>query len=201
MTQNEETLIPNVPLDYQYPELPTGCEATALSMLLRWAGVDVDKFEVVDQLKKGDRVHLQNGKWYGANPNEAFVGNPYEDDGSFGVFEQPILQVINIYYPGKAINLTGKEFQDLLTIVQGGTPILVWTTLKQRETYYAQSWEDPHGQTIDWYNNEHAVVIVGYSNDDVIVHDPDTGKCEHYDRDLFIQNWASLGKRAVTLQR
>ncbi len=52
---------------------------------------------------------------------------------------------------------------------------------------------------VDWYENEHAVVIVGIDGDDVIAHDPHTGKAEHYDRELFERNWRSMGGRTVTL--
>ncbi|SET18821.1 Uncharacterized protein YvpB [Oceanobacillus limi] len=199
MANDEMIKIDGVPIDYQYPDLPTGCEATALSILLRWANVDTDKFDVADNLPKGREVHEVNGKWYGANPNETFVGDPYSDGSSYGVFEKPILATIEKYLPGKGVNLTGKNFNDILQIVKNGKPVMTWTTLKQKDSYYAKSWEDNHGNIIDWYNNEHAVVIVGYDSDFIIVHDPDTGKEEHYLRERFKKNWESMGKRSVTL--
>ncbi|MUV36390.1 hypothetical protein JNUCC1_00192 [Lentibacillus sp. JNUCC-1] len=196
---NKQVLIEGVPLDYQYPDLPTGCEATATSMLLRWAKIDADKFAVADQLIKGDKVHEIDGKWYGANPDETFVGDPYSDEGSYGVFQKPILRIIEHFLPECSLDLSGRDFTEVLSVLDKGTPVVAWTTLKQRETYYHKSWEDPLGQMIDWYNNEHAVTVVGYDQDFIIVHDPDTGKREFYDRDTFIHNWGSLGKRAVTL--
>lgn len=193
--------VDGVPVMYQYPQLPTGCEATSLAMLLNWADQSVSKDDVAAKLPKGKKVKWIDGGWYGANPNQQFVGDPYtdSDDGSFGVFEKPILATIEMFMPGKGVNLTGQEFNDLLAMVHSGKPVLAWTTLKQNQTYYTGTWQDETGRTIDWYHYEHAVVITGIDEGNVIVHDPDTGKEEYYDKTLFKQNWISMGKRAVTL--
>lgn len=194
-----EVKIPGVPVFNQYPELPTGCEATSLAMLLNWGGVKVSKYDVVDALPKGEKVRLVDGKWLGANPADEFVGDPYSDDGSFGVFEGPILETIETFAPSKSINLTGLEFAALLDVIRAGKAVMAWTTIEQKQTYLSKTWIDKNGKTIDWYCNEHAVVITGFDGDHLIVNDPYTGKVEYYKRDLFEHNWQSMGKRAVTL--
>ncbi|WP_106496584.1 C39 family peptidase [Lentibacillus sp. Marseille-P4043] len=193
--------ISEVPTLNQHPELPTGCEATALAMLLNWGGKQVDKFDVVAKLPKGEKVRLLDGVWYGANPNKQFVGDPYSDDGSFGVFEKPILVTIEKFMPGKGIDLTGQNFNMLLDIVRSGKPVMAWTTIEQNKTFHSKTWNDDSGNTIEWHRYEHAVVITGFNDDHVTVNDPYTGKEEHYDRTLFERNWASMGKRAVTLDK
>ncbi|TMN21958.1 hypothetical protein FH966_02755 [Lentibacillus cibarius] len=203
MTESKwKVLIQGVPAYYQYPELPTGCEATSLAMLLSWGlGRDVSKYDVADTLRKGAKVRLVDGERTGANPNKSFVGDPYtdSDDGSYGVFERPILEALDVFMSGRGVDLTGTSFDALLDVIRSGKPVLAWTTLEQRETFYGLSWTDADGDVIDWYENEHAVVIIGIDGDDVIAHDPHTGKAEHYERDLFERNWRSMGKRAVTL--
>ncbi|ASK62656.1 hypothetical protein CFK37_11100 [Virgibacillus phasianinus] len=198
--KNQRTKV-TVPIYNQYPELPTGCEATSLAMLLSWGGSTVSKYEAVDKLPKGNKVRLLEGKWLGANPNQAFVGDPYSDsdDGSFGVFEGPILAAIEKIMPGKGVDLTGHDFEPLLQIIHSGKPVMVWTTISQKETYHSDTWFDENGNRIDWYCNEHAVVLTGIDGKNLIVNDPYTGKEEYYDRSLFEKNWASMGKRAVTL--
>ncbi|MCJ0933241.1 C39 family peptidase [Virgibacillus halodenitrificans] len=199
MSKQESSIISSVPIDYQYPDLPTGCEATALSMLLRWADVKIDKFLVVDTLKKGEKVHMVDGVWYGANPNEEFVGDPYSDDSSFGVFEKPILEVVEKFLSGKGINLTGKPFNTLINYLEEGQPVMAWTTLKQQKTFHSKSWYDRSGHKIDWYRYEHAVTMVGFNEEYVFVNDPDTGKQEAYNRITFEENWISLGRRAISV--
>ncbi|MBT2218139.1 C39 family peptidase [Virgibacillus dakarensis] len=191
--------IAGVPVYNQYPDLPTGCEATSLAMLLGWAGLSISKYDVVEKLPKGEKVRLTDGKWYGANPHEQFVGDPYSDDGSFGVFDKPILATIEAFMPGKGINLTGRDFESLLDIVRLEKPVMAWTTIDQNETFHSKTWQDANGVVIDWYRYEHAVVITGIDGEHIIVNDPYTGKEEQYNRNLFERNWASMGKRAVTL--
>ncbi|WP_010531622.1 C39 family peptidase [Lentibacillus jeotgali] len=196
--------IKGVPLYYQYPELPTGCEATSLAMLLSWGlNIPVSKYTVADALPKGPKVHHVDGEWKGAHPNKAFVGDPYtdSDDGSFGVFEGPTLTTLEKFMPGRGVDLTGEPFETILKILRSGNPVMAWTTLEQRETFYGKTWTDDDGDVIDWYQNEHAVVLTGVDSNDVIAHDPHTGKVERYDRELFEKNWISLGGRAVTLRK
>ncbi|MBP2057132.1 uncharacterized protein YvpB [Lactobacillus colini] len=50
----------------QRPEMPTGCEITAVTMMLNYAGVNVSKF------KAAKVMH------YSLNPNKGFVGSPYK---------------------------------------------------------------------------------------------------------------------------
>ncbi|WP_322573202.1 C39 family peptidase [Lactobacillus sp. PV037] len=50
----------------QLPEMPTGCEITAVTMMLNYAGVNVSKF------KAAKIMH------YSFNPNKGFIGSPYK---------------------------------------------------------------------------------------------------------------------------
>lgn len=192
--------IPGVPTINQHPDMPTGCEATALTMLLNWSGMSLTNHEVVNVIPKGEKVHLIDGKWHGGNPFIEFVGDPYGDDGCFGVFEGPILKTIDTFLPHQGIDLTNHPFDELLRIVRSGKPVMAWTTIDQQTTFHSKTWTDNKGNTIKWYRYEHAVVIVGFNRKNIIVNDPTTGKEAYYNRELFERNWASMGKRGVTLQ-
>lgn len=192
--------IKDVPAICQHPDMPTGCEATALTMLLNWGGMKLTNHEVVDILPKGNSVKLIDGEWRGGNPTIEFVGDPYGDEGNFGVFEGPILETIEIIMPGKGVDLTGQEFDELLDIVRSGKPVMAWTTINQQTTFHSKTWTDNDGNKIKWHRYEHAVVLVGFDEDNIFANDPTTGQEEHYNRELFERNWASMGKRAVTLK-
>lgn len=197
----QKTKINDVPVICQHPEMPTGCEATALTMLLNWYGLSVDKYEVAESLTKGERVELIDGRWVGGNPDREFVGSPYEDEGSFGVFEGPILEAIEAFLPGRGFDMTNHPFDEIRTTVRSGKPVMAWTTIDQKTTFHSKTWIDKNGNMIEWYRFEHAVVIVGFDDTSILVNDPTTGKEEAYDRDRFEANWASMGRRAVTLKR
>ena len=80
----DEAQIFDFPIIAQMPELPTGCEITALTMLLHAKGYDVDKYEmamtylprVPYRLYTGD-----DGRLYGPDLNAYFVGNPSSEAG------------------------------------------------------------------------------------------------------------------------
>src|SRR5699024_4501906 len=109
-------------------------------------------------------------------------------------------KTIDAFMPNKSVNLTNQSFDELLQIVRDGKPVMAWTTIDQQTTFHSKTWKDKDGKTIKWHRYEHAVVIVGYDEDSVFVNDPTTGKEERYKRELFEKNWASMGKRAVTLK-
>ena len=81
MKEIEEKRLPrSVILDveaiYQEPELPTGCESVALTMLLQYEGFELDKTTIAEEYL----IYSEN--W---NFDEGYVGDPasYEGAGCF----------------------------------------------------------------------------------------------------------------------
>lgn len=183
----------------QHPQLPTGCEATALTMLIQWAGVDITKEQVADTYQKGSNPVYKNGRLEGANPEVEFVGSPY-NKSSFGVYEKPTLQVLETFIPKAGYNLTGKPFKEIEKFIDNGKPVMIWGTIKMLKPYVSVSWYDKEGTKVDWMANEHAMLMVGYTDTHIIVNDPYTGKRESYPRDLFLQRWEQIGKRAISIE-
>ncbi len=105
MELKQEMYIENVPIISQTPELPTGCEATSLTMLLNYYGNNISKFEVADLMPKGKKPYWYNNQLYGSDPNKEFVGSPY-DPNSYGIFKDPILGMIDELFPGRGLDLT-----------------------------------------------------------------------------------------------
>lgn len=191
--------IPNVPVLAQFPTLPTGCEATATAMLLNWAGVKVSKEEVANSLPRGPLPYAKGKRVYGGNPNKVFVGSPFSSSG-YGIFHQPIAQLVNTYLPDRAVDLTGCEFEQLLETVGNGKPILVWATINMMPTYVSHSWYDDKGNRVDWKINEHCLVLVGYNSQYVILNDPYLGREKAYPIATFQKRWIEMGRQAVTVK-
>ena len=193
--QNENTfMINNVPTFNQYPTYYTGCESVALYILLKYYNIDVSVDEIIEKLPKGSLPYQEDNIIYGGNPNLEFIGSPYEKS-SFGVYDYPISQVAN-QYKENIINETGKNLNEVLNIVKENRPVLVWNSMGLALPYISQSWiYKPTGEKIDWIANEHAVVIIGYSDNRIIISDPMGGTIKYLDRYTFEQRYNSYGKR------
>lgn len=192
--------IPNVPTLHQLPTLPTGCEAVSATMLLQWKGLDITMEEVANALPKGKRPFVLGGTLVGGNPYIEFVGNPYLTTG-FGVYHGPIFDILNKYYPNEAMDMTGCSFEDLLTVIDSGQPIIVWATIGMKKPKINSIWTDIDGNKIIWKTPEHALVLVGYTDNEVIMNDPLIGKKVYYDQADFITYWEFMGSQAVTLYK
>ena len=195
---NSDVKIKGVPIIKQYPELPTGCEATALTMLLNYHGVKVSKIDVANKIPRVRLPYYINGKKYGSHPNEGFVGNPFSKH-SYGVFVKPIVATIEKYLPGRSENLTGQTFDKILSVVKEGRPVMIWATIGMSNVSYTQSWQLKNGERFSWPNNEHALVVVGYDDKYVYVNDPYTGGQRKFSRNVIINRYNSLGKQAVAI--
>lgn len=180
----------------QFPYYPTGCESVALYILLKYYNVDVTVSQIVNDLPKGDIPYYENEILYGGNPYLEFIGEP-TSSSSFGVFDKPIENVANNYKSG-IINATGTSLNDILKIVKSNRPVLVWTTGNLTLPYISRTWiYKPTLETINWISGEHAVVIVGYNENQIIISDPLKGKIIYQDRATFESRYNYLGKRAL----
>lgn len=60
-----------VPQILQNPELPNGCEITSCCEVLHYLGFAPDKCELADYYLP------RSARWYGADPDEVYMGNPH----------------------------------------------------------------------------------------------------------------------------
>lgn len=195
-TETPTYLIKNFPVINQYPNYPTGCESVAITLLLRYYGVSVSPDDVIKNLAKEDLPYYENNILYGGNPEVGFIGNPYSSH-SYGVYEKPIKNVANIFKGG----IESKEnfsFNNVLNLVQQNKPVVVWTSMGLAVPYISKSWiYKPTGEKISWKAQEHAVVVIGYSDNSVIISDPIGGQIKYQSRSIFESRYRYYGERAV----
>ena len=183
----------------QFPEMPTGCELTSTTMLLNWYGVDVNKEELGEAIEKADVPSYINGSLQGSSPNEYFIGDPFSSNG-YGVYHKPIAKLVDKYTDGKSNDITDCSFNKLLRTVANGTPVVTWVTINMKESSVGLSWTNGD-ETIEWIIPEHAVLLVGFTKEEVIINDPYTGTEYNVDKDIFEDRWNSLGRQAVTISK
>lgn len=184
----------DIPFVNQYPELPTGCEITALTTVLNYLGYNVDKLTMAD-------YYLDKGKMGEVSPYKAFVGNPRDED-SCGAFAPVLVNSATKYLKSQrsymnVYNITGAEYNELLDYVDDGHPVLVWETMYMKEPYESCTW-NIDGENIMWLSREHAMVLIGYTQSTYIMADPLRGICE-YDKELVETRYKSMGKQAIVI--
>ena len=111
----EADWIAGVPLIAQRPELPNGCEITAVTMMLQYAGAKVDKMEMAREMPRS------------SNPNYGYIGQPWDQTG-ITIFPPALMNLVE-QYAGSAKNLTGQNFDAIKYQINIGHPVVTWNTL------------------------------------------------------------------------
>lgn len=195
--QKRVYLVKNVHTINQYTEgYPTGCESAALWVLLKHYGIDVNLDDIIDNLKKGEEPYYENGVRYGGNIYIEFAGHPSRYT-SFGTYDKTIEELANMYKKG-IINGSGMNFNKVLDKVREGIPVLVWNSADLVIPYISASWiYKPTGEKINWIRGEHALVVVGYDNNNVITSDTLTGTIRYFNKQVFENRYNAYGKRTL----
>ncbi|WNQ13621.1 C39 family peptidase [Paenibacillus aurantius] len=191
-----------VPLIRQNPELPSGCEVTSLSMLLAYYGAKTDKLKLAAEMKR-DTTELKRApdgtilSW--GNPNVGFVGEITGRAKGFGIYHTALIELMRKYIPD-AVDLTGGSFEALEKQVASGSPVVVWTTIDYivPEPDRWVVWDTSLGPIRTTFS-EHAVVLVGYDEQNVYVNDPLSGKSSlPVNKAAFLETWEAMGKQALS---
>ncbi|MDX8367450.1 C39 family peptidase [Cytobacillus sp. IB215665] len=202
MIKIKNSVLLQAPALSQLPELPRGCEVTALAMFLQYAGVVVDKMELAEEVAKDPTPYKkENGIISYGHPNNGFVGDMYSrNNRGYGVYVKPIKQLAEQYLPSKIIDLTDRDFKEIEMYLSIGSPVWVITntTYQKLSNDKFEHWETPDGKIKITYF-EHSVLITGYDSEFIYFNDPLTGeKNKKVPRDHFIAAWQQMGSQAIT---
>ena len=202
----EGHLIENFPIILQMPELPTGCEVTALTMALQYYGWDADKTVLAETYlpqKAWWLYYGADGLLYGPDLNSYFIGDPSSEDG--GVCgPQAIVAAADGYLSDqgstlRAVDKTGASPEELYELINENTPIVVWVTISMAPRADTEGWYTESGKYVEWSTNDHGAVLIGYTDDTVILADPISGQCE-YNKEAFEEVFASRNRQCVILK-
>lgn len=168
--------------DLQMPELPTGCEATALGTLLRMNGINVTKFDVADAMPKSD----------GSDFVYSFWGNPYSATDGWACMAPCSVITANKFLKNTnkvAVEYTGTDLTDLKF------PSAVWVTMYLNDP--VPSNYESNGYRL--FRNPHCVVVDRIELDSVYVIDPLVGEVA-YPLERFNNVYKELGCQAVCIE-
>ena len=190
----------------QLPELPVGCEITALTILLRHYGFDAEKTDMaLNYLPiSWGNARYEDGKTYKDSFFNYFIGDPFgKGYGCFsGAIEKAANKYISEHGGGYTVkNISGAHPDVLYDYLAAGTPVLCWATDGMIEPEYYETWYDNEtGEQLDWYLNEHCFVLAGFNIDAdlVTLNDPMKGIID-YNINKFETRYDQMHRQAIVI--
>lgn len=190
----------------QLPELPVGCEITALTILLRHCGFDAEKTDMaLNYLPiSWGNARYEGDKTYKDSFFNYFIGDPFGK--GYGCFSGAIEKAANAYIADNGggyivKNISGAHPDVLYDYLAAGIPVLCWATDGMIEPEYYETWYDNEtGEQLDWYLNEHCFVLAGFNIDAdlVTLNDPMKGIID-YNINKFEIRYDQMHRQAIVI--
>lgn len=190
--------------------IPTGCESVSTVTLLQHWGIDIDTDTFIEDYLPCQDFYRENGMLYGANPHEAFAGNPY-NKSSLGCYPEVIEESLRNMQDNSFIGMNALEFQnvsatDLQTLcdsyIDNEIPVLLWITIDLKEPTPGMQYHLENGSLYTWMKHEHCVVLCGYDAEYYYYIDPlEAGDIVARDKKLVELRYEQLGKYALVIKR
>lgn len=198
----------DIPYVSQLPKYPTGCEAASCCMLLKYYGFSINIDQMVNIIPRKN-LYKKNGKTYGPDINEMFVGDPrYTYTSStpgYGVFSPAVTKALQKAIDERgggytAVRISGCSFDELLGYISNGSPAIVWATYKMQQPTKVNSWYiESTGKYFEYPRGTHVMILSGYSSTSVTTVDPYDNGVLVFDRSKFEDRWELLGRQAIIL--
>ena len=203
---NSATQLTDFDIIEQYPELPTGCEITAMTMVLNYYGYQVNKVTMaLDYMPKvqAEFYRSEDGRLMGPDLENFFVGDPTEETG-YICGTGAIVTVASRYLADVGSDLTAAAIKNaqpekLYDLIDQGAPVVIWCTINMEDRAETDGWYREDGTYMEWSTNDHGAVLIGYDEDTVTVADPIYNRIT-VSRDQFEKIFAERGGQCVILQ-
>lgn len=190
----------------QNPELPNGCEATSLAIVLNYLGYSAEKTELAEQYVANGALVTMNGVTYGPNPNDTYVGNP-DDSTGYYILAEGLAQAANNYLKTyesgiKATSISGASEEELAAKIENGTPVILWTTMDFGDAQYTQyGWVlESTGEYYIPYANLHCVVLIGYNEENYTLCNPLRGEVQTVAKAELMYGYSALEMQAMVIE-
>lgn len=98
----------------QFPDLPTGCEITATTMLFNFKGVKITNTELARVIPYAPNGDMESGFW----------GNPF--DGTGYTMYPPAWRDVFLKYVGSFQDLSSSSIKTIKQKLKAGKPVVAW---------------------------------------------------------------------------
>lgn len=199
----DESVILDVPLIGQLPELYNGCEAVSTLMMLEYTDISFEKMEFANMIPKDNTklIETNSGIKQWGNPKVGFVGDiTGNEEKGYSVDPEPIIEMLGEEKLGTPVNLTGNDVSSLENYIRLGKPVVVWVSMNFQEEIEYISWKTESGKEIVGTFSTHAMTLVGADSAYYYLNDP-YSKTKNYQvgKDTFERVWKKMGSKAITL--
>lgn len=191
---------------------PTGCESACAVMALRYAKVETDMKQFIEEYLKKEPVQweAQAGKkkkrLTGPDPREAFAGNPSTEQG-YGC-ELPVIYdgVCRILADQKkeavVTDLSGQELSDIVEqYIDQKIPLIVWVTNRMEPLSHGTRWYiKEQNRDYVWKKGEHCILILGYDKENYYYHDPVYGEYLSESKEKVEKAYGYMGQQAMAIR-
>ena len=190
---------------YQNPELPTGCEATALTMVLQFYGFTVSKTEVASTYLPREEYILytdSSGRMCGPDLDNYFVGDPFSEGTVCGA--GALVTAANRYLKEcgsslRAEDISGCTAEELYERICKNQPVVVLVTIDMQDRGQTTGWYTESEKYVEWSVNDHGAVLIGWNENEVTIACPIAGT-ENYSKEQFEKVFVSRGSKAVVIE-
>lgn len=200
-----EQKISDFPIVYQNPELPNGCEITAVTSVFHYYGFFIDKVKMADYYLYQSPVVTVNNRRYGPDPNIGYAGSPKNSENGWYAFAGPIEQAAKIATKSldtnlKTKNISGSTAEEIDNWLNQRVPVIMWVTLNLEEPKINGGWYiNGTNKFHRSYTNLHTVVLLESTENEVVVMDPLKGYVKHDKAKLF-RSYDALKKQAIVIK-
>ena len=196
----------DVPYLSQEGILPNGCEAVSATMLLQFSGFSISPEDFVRAYLPTEPVYLEWGCRYGPDPNQAYAGDPFSENGGWGCFAPVITEALNqcLKDPDqKAVNLTGLSLEQVFSevVMKNNTPAAIWVTIDMQEISSMYQWQSyDHSTTYLYPANQHCMVLIGRDAEHYYLCDPyESNGVVRYPIEQVEQSYLAMGSQCVAI--
>lgn len=194
----------DAPYINQVNRYPTGCESVSAVMALNYFGygISVDSF-INNHLDKAVAPYVgTDGKYYGYDPREYFLGDPYSSKG-WGCMAPVIVKALNRCIDSsrhKVENISGATLSSLCSYLDMNIPVIIWATQGMAAAKTSKTWTIVNStKTYTWISPNHCLLLVGYDNSGYYFNDPLTHKNCRYSAEVAENRYNAIGRQAVII--
>lgn len=206
-------MIEGVPVLKQESPLNAGCETYACTMLLQSLGIDMDEFEFAENYLVEKTVFGYEDDWYGPDMDSAYAG---EIEWGYGVNSPAMAKFMNKMLKDKGSKMTatalkGVELDTLCEdYIANNIPVMVWATTNMQEPYVKRYWSVNYvdeevsdakiGDTEQWLQNEHCLVLIGYDEKNYYFADSVAGEVSVFEKETSRDKYQKLEMQAIVVK-